>query len=82
METFLKDIKHSLRMFRKNPGFTLAAITALLGSHAASEDQLLPMVRCVRNLEQREASELISMLRDINGTAGRPAPAGSLQGIS
>src|SRR5215467_2941171 len=29
METFLKDLKHSLQMFRKSPTFTLAAIAAL-----------------------------------------------------
>jgi putative ABC transport system permease protein len=29
LETFLKDLKHSLRMFAKSPAFTLAAIAAL-----------------------------------------------------
>src|SRR5438445_10141530 len=29
METFLKDLKHSLRMFRQNRGFTAAAVAAL-----------------------------------------------------
>jgi predicted permease len=29
METFLKDLKHSLQMFRKSPTFTLAAVAAL-----------------------------------------------------
>src|SRR5688572_10268795 len=29
METFVKDLKHSLRMFRQSPAFTLAAIAAL-----------------------------------------------------
>ncbi len=29
METFLKDLKHSLRMFRQSPGFSCAAIAAL-----------------------------------------------------
>ena len=29
VETFLKDLKHSLRMFAKSPAFTLAAIAAL-----------------------------------------------------
>jgi len=29
METLVKDLKHSLRMFRQNRGFTLAAIAAL-----------------------------------------------------
>lgn len=29
MENFLKDLKHSLRMFRQSPGFTVAAIAAL-----------------------------------------------------
>ncbi|MBV9295121.1 MAG: ABC transporter permease, partial [Acidobacteriaceae bacterium] len=29
METFLKDVTHSLRMFRQSPAFTLAAIAAL-----------------------------------------------------
>jgi putative ABC transport system permease protein len=29
METFIKDLKHSLRMFRQSPAFTLAAVAAL-----------------------------------------------------
>lgn len=29
METFLKDLKHSLRMFLQSPGFTIAAVAAL-----------------------------------------------------
>ncbi|MGI9072623.1 MAG: hypothetical protein ACR2JB_15245 [Bryobacteraceae bacterium] len=29
METFFKDLKHSLRMFLQSPGFTIAAIAAL-----------------------------------------------------
>ena len=29
MEVFLKDLKHSLQMFRQSPSFTLAAIAAL-----------------------------------------------------
>ena len=29
METFLQDLTHSLRMFRRSPGFTLTAIAAL-----------------------------------------------------
>jgi hypothetical protein len=29
MDAFLKDIKHSIRMFIKNPSFTLTAIAAL-----------------------------------------------------
>jgi putative ABC transport system permease protein len=28
-EAFLKDLKHSLRMFRQSPAFTLAAVAAL-----------------------------------------------------
>src|SRR5271154_5730729 len=29
METFFKDLKQSLRMCRRNPGFTIAAVAAL-----------------------------------------------------
>jgi putative ABC transport system permease protein len=29
MEAFIKDIKHSLRMFLQSPGFTMAAVGAL-----------------------------------------------------
>lgn len=29
MESFLKDVRHSLRMFRQSPGFTAAAVAAL-----------------------------------------------------
>ena len=29
METLLKDIKHTLRMFRESPGFAITAVAAL-----------------------------------------------------
>jgi predicted permease len=29
MEAFVKDLRHSLRMFRRSPGFTIAAVAAL-----------------------------------------------------
>ena len=29
MDTFLKDLKHSIRMLRHTPSFTIAAISAL-----------------------------------------------------
>ena len=29
METFFRDLRHSLRMFRQTPGFTAAAVAAL-----------------------------------------------------
>src|ERR1700686_4048169 len=29
MDAFLKDLKHSLRMFLQSPGFTIAAVAAL-----------------------------------------------------
>jgi hypothetical protein len=32
MEKFLQDLKHSLRMFWKSPGFTMTAIAALCGA--------------------------------------------------
>ena len=38
MEAFLKDLKHSLQMFRKSPTFTLAAVAALalgIGTNSA-----------------------------------------------
>src|SRR5205823_3696181 len=37
-ETFFKDLKHSLRMFAHNPGFTLAAVAVLalgIGANSA-----------------------------------------------
>ena len=36
MEDFLKDLKHSLRMFRQNAGFTFAAVAALVVGIAAN----------------------------------------------
>src|SRR5438477_9904660 len=38
METFLQDVKHSLRIFRQSPGFTAAAVAALtlgIGTNSA-----------------------------------------------
>jgi putative ABC transport system permease protein len=38
LDTFVKDLKHSLRMFRQNPSFTVAAVAALaigIGSNTA-----------------------------------------------
>src|SRR5580698_8345471 len=29
METFFQDLKHSIRMFRKSPGFSITAVAAL-----------------------------------------------------
>jgi putative ABC transport system permease protein len=29
VEAFLKDLKHSIRMFAQSPGFTIAAVAAL-----------------------------------------------------
>ncbi|HYM25805.1 MAG TPA: hypothetical protein VEU08_21455, partial [Vicinamibacterales bacterium] len=29
MDAFFRDLKHSLRMFRRSPGFTIAAVAAL-----------------------------------------------------
>ena len=29
METFFKEVAHSLRLFRRSPGFTIAAVAAL-----------------------------------------------------
>ena len=33
LESFLKDLKHSLRMFLQSPGFTFAAVAALEELH-------------------------------------------------
>ena len=30
MDDFFRDLKHSLRMFRQTPGFTIAAVAALM----------------------------------------------------
>ena len=36
MSDFISDVKHSLRMFRNNPGFTVTAVAALALGIAAT----------------------------------------------
>ena len=36
MDTFIRDIKHSIRMFLKTPGFTITAVAALALGIAAN----------------------------------------------
>ena len=45
-ETFLKDVKHALRMFAQSPAFSLAAVAALTLGIGANTAIFLWSTRC------------------------------------
>jgi putative ABC transport system permease protein len=73
MQTLWQDIRHSLRLLRLNPGFTIVAILSLalgIGANAAIF-QLLNAVR-LRTLPVKDPQQLaIVRLENHNWSAGR-----------
>ncbi|HEY3840633.1 MAG TPA: ABC transporter permease [Bryobacteraceae bacterium] len=75
MDTLLKDVKHSLRMFLRNPGFTLAAVAALalgIGANTAIFSVINTVL--LKPLEYPEPESIVQMLST--------TPTGSFPGAS
>src|SRR5215204_5737513 len=77
IETFVKDLKHSLRMFAKSPAFTLAAVAALtlgIGVNTA----IFSVVNAVllKPVSFPDPDRLVVLMTtspDGNGSGGSPA---------
>src|SRR5579863_1026583 len=75
MDILLKDVKHSLRMFLRSPGFTLAAVAALalgIGANTAIFSVINTVL--LKPLEYPEPERIVQMLST--------TPTGSYPGAS
>jgi putative ABC transport system permease protein len=75
MDILLKDVKHSLRMFLRSPGFTLAAVAALalgIGANTAIFSVINTVL--LKPLEYPEPERIVQMLST--------TPTGSFSGAS
>lgn len=78
MQTFLKDLKHALRMFKESPGFTTTAVAALMlgiGANVAIFSVLNAVV--LKPIPFDEPDRLIHLMNSRDGvplaTAASPA---------
>src|SRR5206468_11251784 len=74
MEAILKDVKHSLRLLRKSPSFTMTAVAALAIGIAANA-AIFTMVNAVvlRPLPYADSGRIVNIgRRGGNGTASIP----------
>ena len=74
MESFLKDVKHSIRVLRQSPSFTMTAVAALAIGIAANT-AIFTMVNAVvlRPLPYADSGRIVNIgRRGGNGTASIP----------
>ncbi len=80
MSDFLRDLKQSIRMFLKSPGFTFTAVTALaLGIAATTAIYSIVDAVVLRPLPIRDADRLVILLTNSVDQKGQPTsgPAAS-----
>jgi putative ABC transport system permease protein len=73
MQILLRDIKHSLRMFKENPGFTITAIAALMIGIAANT-AIFSVVNAVilKPIPFDEPDRIVMLMNSANGTPAGP----------
>lgn len=76
MDAFLKDLKHTLRMFLQGPGFTITAVAALaLGIEANTAIFSLVNAAFLRPLPYPDAERVVTFLLTSPGGSGAGAAA-------